>query len=331
MKKSLVRVIFLLACVPFLIQCATKKEARSLDLRIRNIDNRLIKMNLGIDSLKEKAAKSADKHSLATVQKQLAALHNSIDGLQREVMQVHGLLDEVNRNSQLLESKNVTLKNELAGTIGDISGKMNMLTAQVEQASKSLEEIKAERLREETERAIRKAKEAERAAARAKAKELEAQQGNQLRTIEPAATKKKIKGGKVAVPSKPKKSKTPIGGVMGKGIARFEAKDYKGAHSHFSTYLQQNPKGTHAAEARLYLGECLFKRKEYEMAILEYQRVIDEHRGRSQAVAALLKQGLAFEKLSDTGTAKMVYYKLLDEFPKSQEAQKAKNRLEILN
>ncbi len=331
MKNQLIRAFVLLACTPFLIQCATQKEARNLDYRIRHINSRLIKIDQGMVNLNEQAARSADKNSLANVQKQMAGLNSSIEGLQKDFLQIKGFLDELNRTSQILDSKNVRLKTELAGTLGDISGKMNMLTSQLEQTSSSIEAIKAARLREETERAIRQAKEAERAAEKAKAKEMEALRGSQLKKIEPSATKKKIKGGSVSAASKTTKTKLPVDRVIGQGLARFKAKDYKGAHGYFSKYLAENSKGVYAAEARFYLGECLFKRKEFEMAILEYQRVIDEYRKTPQAVAALLMQGTAFEKLKDTGTAKMVYYKLLDEFPKTKEAAKAKKRLEILN
>ena len=64
------------------------------------------------------------------------------------------------------------------------------------------------------------------------------------------------------------------------------------------------------------------------MAILEYQKVIANYPKHSKAPAALLKQGLAFEKLKDIETAKLVYYKLGHDYPDSKEAAVGRKKLE---
>ena len=83
-----------------------------------------------------------------------------------------------------------------------------------------------------------------------------------------------------------------------------------------------------APNSRFWLGDCYYNQQEYELAILEYQKVIADYPTDGKAPAALLKQGLAFEKLKDNETAKVVYDKLLKGYPKSDQVETAKKRIE---
>jgi len=320
---------FLLVCSPFLVQCAMQKDFVSLDLRVRNMDNRMIKTEEDL---------RASQNAFDRAQKQIAQQGLLIDDLKSGMLQTHGKLDESSRSYQALLAENKGLKKQLAGSVGEMAGKMTALSEQVGQTASEVEEVKAARLREETERVMREAKAAEEAAAKAKEKATAARKGGP-KNIEPAISKKKVKNAEPTVheaPAKPKQDgasqKQPGtgGGLYDKALAQFQAKKFKESHDLFSKYLEKSPKGEHAAEARYFLGESLFNRNEYELSILEYQRVIDEFHGAAKAPAALLKQGQAFEKLNDVVTAKMVYYKLMDDFPKSDEAARAKTRLDAM-
>jgi len=66
------------------------------------------------------------------------------------------------------------------------------------------------------------------------------------------------------------------------------------------------------------------------LAILEFQKVIVEHPQASLAPKALYKQGRSFEKIGDPETARIVYNKLVDSYPKSAEVDSAKTRLDAL-
>jgi len=75
------------------------------------------------------------------------------------------------------------------------------------------------------------------------------------------------------------------------------------------------------------MGECLFNQGEYDLAILDYQKVISNHARDSHTPAALLKQGMSFEKLTDHETAKIIYKKLIADYPDSSESGLAEKRL----
>ena len=79
------------------------------------------------------------------------------------------------------------------------------------------------------------------------------------------------------------------------------------------------------------MGECLFNQGEYDLAILDYQKVISNYGDDPHSSAALLRQGMAFEKLTDKETAKVVYSKLTSDYPHSREAKVARERLENLH
>ena len=58
--------------------------------------------------------------------------------------------------------------------------------------------------------------------------------------------------------------------------------------------------------------------------------MIVEHPKDTLAPRALYKQGLSFENIGDPETARIVYNKLVDTYPKSEEVASAKTRLESL-
>jgi TolA-binding protein len=55
--------------------------------------------------------------------------------------------------------------------------------------------------------------------------------------------------------------------------------------------------------------------------------VVQKHANHPKAAAALLKQGLAFRALGDEKNARVILQQVVERFPKSEEAKKAKERL----
>ncbi|MFZ5993553.1 MAG: tol-pal system protein YbgF [Thermodesulfobacteriota bacterium] len=101
---------------------------------------------------------------------------------------------------------------------------------------------------------------------------------------------------------------------------------YRQAIEKFRTFLKEYPDSDLAGNAGYWLGECYYQQERYEEAILEYEKVVREHKG-PKVSAALLKQGLAFHHLGDTKTARFLMEKLLEEYPKSEQAEAARANL----
>ncbi len=78
------------------------------------------------------------------------------------------------------------------------------------------------------------------------------------------------------------------------------------------------------------MGECLFKQEEYDLAIMDYQKVITNYAKSRFAPSALLRQGMSFEKLQDRETAKIVYGTLINDYPNSPQVATARQRLSKL-
>lgn len=112
-----------------------------------------------------------------------------------------------------------------------------------------------------------------------------------------------------------------------KGLDSLKAGDIVTAREQFTKFLDQNPKHELAANAHYWIGESYYSEKNYESAILAYQEVIKSFPGKDKVVAAMLKQAMAFNAINDPKSAKFVLKKLIEGFPKSVEAKKAKTML----
>jgi len=109
-----------------------------------------------------------------------------------------------------------------------------------------------------------------------------------------------------------------------KGLDSLKAGDVVAAREQFTKFLEQNPKHELAANAHYWIGETHYSEKNYESAILSYQEVIKNFPGKEKVVSAMLKQAMAFNAIKDSKSAKYVLKKLIEGFPKSEEAKKAK-------
>lgn len=112
-----------------------------------------------------------------------------------------------------------------------------------------------------------------------------------------------------------------------KGLDSFKAGDFVTAREQFTKFFDQNPKHDLAANAHYWIGETHYSEKNYESAILSYQEVIKNYPGKEKVVAAMLKQGMSFNMLKDPKSAKFVLKKLVEGFPKSEEAKRARGML----
>jgi TolA-binding protein len=136
----------------------------------------------------------------------------------------------------------------------------------------------------------------------------------------------------IAAPAKPAASKTAsttekaANDKLAEGKQLYAQKQYAKAQAAFEAYLATKPSANQAAEADFMIGECNYRNKQYDQAIINYQKVASKST-LPKAAAATLKQGMAFEQLADLEMAKTVYKKLIDQHPDSPEAKTAQERL----
>lgn len=114
------------------------------------------------------------------------------------------------------------------------------------------------------------------------------------------------------------------------GWRAFERKDYKGALVRFRDFLRKNPKSRLAASAQYWIGESHFAQREFDRAIVEFDEVRRKYAQSDKVPAALLRQGAAFTELGEKLNARLVLQELVEKYPQSAEAARAKQRLKAL-
>lgn len=106
-----------------------------------------------------------------------------------------------------------------------------------------------------------------------------------------------------------------------------EKNDTKGAREKLAALIKDYPNSKHVDNAQFWIGETYYREKWYQKAILEYQKVIENHPRGIKVPAAYLKQGLAFFELKEADNAKLILNQLVKKYPDSAEAAVAKKKL----
>lgn len=109
-----------------------------------------------------------------------------------------------------------------------------------------------------------------------------------------------------------------------------ERKDYRSAIARFKEFVKKHPQSEYADNAQYWIGESHYAMREFDQAILEFDAVRRKYPKGDKVPAALLKQGFAFAELGDKVDARLILQELIDRYPQSQEAAKAKQKLKAL-
>ena len=352
---------FLVQCV------ASEQDVRILDQRTRSLDSRATELERLNDTVRGQATSQARLGSeLETLSNRLLQQEGRMDEAEHQRRRIQEQqnssqqamsirLDNIDITLQEITANLKELDRRLAGSLADME-------AQQEQSKRQLQTLQEQRAREAAERAAaadaaaRAAEQARREAqaraqreAERQARETTAQSGP--KELLPEPFKLKVEGGRTSTPDAPPETPAiraatpppappaeaprpaapPAAGPGAEnyrqGLEHLERNNHQEAYSAFATYLEAAPRGEMAADARYLLGESLYQQEEYELAILEYQKVIADFVGHARVPEALLRQGMAFEKLREPSTAAIVYERLIGEFPASEYARKAKELL----
>ncbi len=115
-------------------------------------------------------------------------------------------------------------------------------------------------------------------------------------------------------------------GAFERGKEAFKAGEYEQAVEHFTEYLKAS-KGKHIEEATFKRAESHFKLKQYKKAIVDYSKFPEKYTKSSKLAQALYQIGQSFDALGMKEDGKGFYQELVDKFPKSPEAKKARPKL----
>ena len=112
-------------------------------------------------------------------------------------------------------------------------------------------------------------------------------------------------------------------------LTRFKDGDLDGARQGFAEFVQ-HPHSDLAPNARFWLGESYYGKKDYPRAIDAYDQVQLNHPASEKVPAALLKKGYSYLALKDRKRAASALKQVIDLYPRSPEANKAIDKLNQL-
>jgi len=108
----------------------------------------------------------------------------------------------------------------------------------------------------------------------------------------------------------------------------FKNGHYTKAREAFQGFLTTYPAGEYSDNAQFWIGECYFFEKNYEKAILEYEKVTKKFPSSNKVPYALLKQGISFQKLGDKVSAKLLLQQVIKDYPNTSQARIARSKLQ---
>ena len=334
MKKNTFNFLLITCLSPFLVQCfATTQDMQNTNIRMRNIDQR-------VETVQKDLEQAVGK-TVQQVQSRQARVSDQVDIQQDEILELKAQLGESAHYNRLLQERNkefattlnsrfMSMENSLGSRIDQLSQRIDELDRKLITTDNSIREVKETRARETAERARVAAQRAREAAMAAERKAQAAKTSRKSGPVEITPDKFKKKASdenNVNSSASTQKNPDPSETLYSKGLSEYKGKRYSEAINIFTEYLRKYPNGKKVVNARFWTGESLYGQKEFELAILEYQKVIADSPRHSKAPAALLKQAMAFEKINDRNTAQVIYNKIIKEYPSSEQAQTAKKQL----
>ncbi|MBV5306153.1 MAG: tol-pal system protein YbgF [Desulfobulbaceae bacterium] len=363
MKKSFGQLLVLFTLTPFLVQCASQDEVRTLSYQLRAVNKKLEDMQA---------------NTVGDIQKKQANSSGQLTEMQQEILALKGELEATALSNRQLQEQNKELESSIQGMVSKNSSETDTKITQINEQLKQQQDSVASLHEARAKEAERKAQVAAEAAEAAKLKAKTAATPPGAAVI--LAEQKKLVKGKTPPPVKPETAVTqaipaappakakptttashtppapvpaaaavvetastpapaakkeaepaaasdPGDEVFKQAQKKYEAGDYRNAYENYESYLDKHGTGANAVQARYMMGESLYQQKEYDQAILQYQKIISSQPKHAKTPAALLKQAMAFEQLSDKDTAKIIYQKIISSYGSSPEAAQAKSKL----
>lgn len=361
MKKSFFTLVSLISLSPFLIQCASQNEVRTLTYQLHAVNKKVEDMQA---------------NTVGEIQKKQASSSGQLNELQQEIMALKSELEATAAVNREFQQQNKTLETTLQEIVSkqssDTDTKISQLNEQLKQQQDNVTNLQIARAQEAERRARAAAEAAETARLKVKSTgnnnqavaHLQAERKKQIKTQSPTPANQitnntapaqisSSEAEQVAVNdmgpatptappiAAPAPQEEPVQPAVTAAVVspgdelfnqaqkKYEAGNYQEAYEMFEAAIN-NGSSSNAIQARYMMGESLYQQKEFDQAILQYQKIIASQPKHAKTPAALLKQAMAFEQLSDKETAKILYQKIMTSYSSSPEAAQAKSKLSAL-
>jgi tol-pal system protein YbgF len=132
------------------------------------------------------------------------------------------------------------------------------------------------------------------------------------------------------VPSEVKGVSTGAGDLYKDAYETFQKGNLEGARRKFEAFLKQYPNTELSDNAQFWVGETYYLKKDFEKAILEYEKAIAKYPEGDKVPASLFKQALAFLELKDKTNARNLLKRVMERYPNTEQAEMASKKLEAI-
>jgi tol-pal system protein YbgF len=110
-------------------------------------------------------------------------------------------------------------------------------------------------------------------------------------------------------------------------LTLFRDGDLDGARQGFASFLRDYEHSELSPNARFWLGEAHYGKRDYRQAIDSYDRVELDFPRSEKVPAAILKKGFAYLAMKDKKRAFSAFKQVVTSYPRSPEAGKASDKL----
>jgi tol-pal system protein YbgF len=249
-------------------------------------------------------ASAGTKEQLIQLQTQVQALQDQMARMQQSFDERMGVMrnlveqttDAVNRTNNSITGLDRSLKTQQT----DSGGKVDQVSTQVQALQDSVDELKA--------RLSKLSKQLE---------DMQAAQQN-LNAV-PAM------GSPQAQSQAP-----PPDALYNNALRDYNAAKFDLAQQEFADYLKFYSNTDLAGNAQFYLADIMFRQGNYQQAVTEYDKVLEQYPGGNKTAAAQLKKGYALIELGQRDQGVSELRSLIGRYPRSIEATQAKDRLRKL-
>jgi tol-pal system protein YbgF len=140
---------------------------------------------------------------------------------------------------------------------------------------------------------------------------------------------------RVSLPPRPARPAEPIvvqpklsaADLYRAALGSFTREDYPRAILEFEEFVANYPGHDLADNAQYWIGECYYAQKNFELAVVEFDKVGKHFSAGNKAPAALLKKGLALKEAGRDQEALAALGQVVSSYPASEEATIAEQKL----
>ncbi len=211
--------------------------------------------------------------------------------------------DSVNKMTAALAAMQKTLQAQN----GDTQAKVDQISGQIQSLNDSVDELKARlgKLQKQLE-------------------DIQTAQQNMAAQAVPATAA-------AAQPTATPQPQAPPADILYANALRdYNAARYDLAVQQFSEYLKFYSNTDLAGNAQFYIADVEYRQGNFEAAVADYDKVLEQFPGGNKAAASQLKKGFALLELGQKDAGVRELNSLINRYPKALEAQQARDRLRKL-